>query len=212
MPLLPQPTLSKEFMQVIERAEAMHGFAIQSLPDTFTDENENSLVAALYSITEEHHAAILYLLRAGQFDGSAFTLARPLVDAAYRAHWIYACAKPEIVEKIRNGENCYPGLINMADAIEKKLSTDGIFTSIAPYINSLHEFAHGGMEQLLRRFDAAGNIRPSYSDADKIRLINASTAHFVALAIAWCQLIAGSNVDAICAREISNKYSELYEQ
>ena len=210
MPLLPQPTLSTKLTQAIERAEAMHGFAIQSLPDTFTDENEDSLVAAFYSITEEHHAAILYLLRAGQFDGSAFTLARPLVDAAYRAHWLYACAKPEIVERIRKGENCYPGLINMANAIEKKLSTGGIFTSIAPYINSLHEFTHGGMEQLLRRFDAAGNVRPSYSDADKVRLINASTAHFVALTIAWCQLSTGLDVDALCAREISKKYSELY--
>jgi hypothetical protein len=64
-------------------------------------------------------------------------LVRPLLDAAYRAHWIYSCAKPEIIERIKAGDDCYPGLINMAEAVDKKMDTDGFFTRF------FLVFAHG---------------------------------------------------------------------
>jgi hypothetical protein len=153
------------------------------------------LVASLFSLAMEHHGAILYLLRAGQFDGSAFSLIRPLIDCAYRAHWIYACAKPDIVLRIKNGEDVYPGLVNMAVEIEKKIDADGIFQSITPYIKGLHGYTHGGLEQLGRRFDAAGNVRPNYSDGEKLEAIRSTTGYFTALSIAWCQLISSDPPD-----------------
>lgn len=212
MPLV-KPAVSKELLQMIERAEVMHGFIQTTAPDRFVlDTDERMLVVALYSLVEEHHAAILYLLRAGQFDGSALALARPLVDAAYRAHWIYSCAKPEIIQRIKAGENCYPrAFIDMADAIEEKMATGGLFTSIKPYIQALHGYTHGGLEQLGRRFDGEGNVRATYTDGEKQEVVNATTAHFTALAIAWCQLISGgSQKDEPCSVLIGAKYAELY--
>jgi hypothetical protein len=212
MPITPRPPLSQKLLQMIERAETMHGFIQTTVPDGFTgDTDEIILMAALYSLVEEHHSALLYLLRAGQFDGSAFALARPLIDAAYRAHWIYSCAKPEIIRRIRKGENCYPGLQNMAEEVEKKLRTDGFFMTVIPYIMALHGFTHGGLEQLSRRFDQEGNIRPTYIDPDKQELINFTTAHLTALAIAWCQLTS-KVFDSTEPRSmlISAKHSELY--
>ena len=77
------------------------------------------------------HAAILYLLKAARYDGSALALVRPLIDGAYRAHWIYSCAKP-VFARIKNSENVYPRLINMADEIEKKVNADGLIATITP--------------------------------------------------------------------------------
>ena len=46
-----------------------------------------------------------------------------------------------------------------------------------------------------RRFDAAGNVAPNYSDEEKREAINAVTGHFTVLAIAWCQLISADPPD-----------------
>jgi hypothetical protein len=167
MPVI-KPTVSKELLLGVHQAEAMHNFIMETIPhDLILDTDEKTLVTALYSLVQEHHGAILYLLRTGRFDGSALALTRPLIDAAYRAHWIYSCARPEIIQRIRAGEDCYPGLLNMADAIEAKMATDGLFTSINPYIKALHGYTHGGLEQLGRRFDAEGHVRPTYRDGEK---------------------------------------------
>jgi hypothetical protein len=43
----------------------------------------------------------------------------------------------------------------------------GFFAAIAPHIAALHGYTHGGLEQLGRRFDAVGNVRPTYADGAK---------------------------------------------
>jgi hypothetical protein len=191
MPIIQPPRVSKQLQDEIFKAELMHDFTMATIPDRFVgDTDQKILVAAIFSLTSEHHGAILHLLKSGRFDGSALALVRPLIDGAYRAHWIYSCAKPDIVVRIKNGENAYPGLINMATETEKKINADGMFASIAPYINALHGYTHGGLEQLGRRFDAAGDVRPNYADGEKLEAVKATTAHLTALAIAWCQIIS----------------------
>lgn len=208
-----KPTVSKEVQDEILKAERMHNFILKTMPGGFlSDTDVKILVAALFSLTLEHHGAILHLLKAGQFDGSAFTLVRPFVDGTYRAHWIYACAKPDIVVRIKNGEDVYPGLINMATEVEKKSDAGGIFAAIAPYIHALHGYTHGGIEQLGRRFDAAGDVRPNYADAEKLEAIRATTGYITALAIAWCQLISTDAPDKEPrSKAISDRYIELYQ-
>ncbi len=213
MPTLPPPTLSQHLRQVLDSASTMHRFIADTALDSFTPaSDEIILVASLYSLVEEHHGAILYLLGAGQFDGSAFSLARPLIESGLRAHWIYSCAKPEHIQQIRTGkENVYPPLRNMAEEIEKQMQAGGIFEAIIPGIKSLHEFTHGGLEQLLWRFDSNGNIRPSFSDDDRRMLVDSVTAHFTMLSIAWCQLSVGSSANGeIRAASIGSRFSEIY--
>lgn len=188
MPFI-QPYVSPSLKEEITRAREMHRFIQTQIPDQLSDEHR--LVGLLFSLVMEHHGAILLLLETGHFDGSAFALVRPLIDAAYRAHWICVCARPEIVERIRNGENVYPGLPQMADGIEAKLDAGGFFAAIKPFINTLHGYTHGGLEQLTRRLDAVGNISPNYSDEEKAAAISSTTAHVSALAIAWCLLVTG---------------------
>jgi len=212
MPIIQPPLVSTQLRDEIHKAELMHDFIAATIPDKFVgDTDQKILVAAIFSLTSEHHGAILHLLKAGRFDGSAFALVRPLIDGAYRAHWIYSCAKPDIVARIKNGEDVYPGLINMATEIEKKIDADGMFASIAPYINALHGYTHGGLEQLGRRFDAAGDVRPNYADGEKLEAINATTAHFTALAIAWCQIVSTEPPDKEPrSKKISDHYVAEY--
>jgi len=212
MPIINPPVVSNKLLEEIHKAEQMHDFIMATIPDKFIgDTDQKLLVAAIFSLTAEHHGAILYLLKAGRFDGSALALVRPLIDGAYRAHWIYSCAKPDIVARIKNGENVYPGLINMATEIEKKINADGMFASIAPYINALHGYTHGGLEQLGRRFDATGNVKPNYSDRVKLEAVNATTAHLTALAIAWCQLVSTEAPDKEPrSKAISDRYVADY--
>jgi hypothetical protein len=208
MPVIQPPPVTKQLQDEIHKAELMHDFITATGPDKFVgDTDQKILVAAIYSLTLEHHGAILHLLKAGRFDGSALALVRPLIDGAYRAHWIYSCAKPDIVARIKNGENVYPGLINMATEIEKKVDADGMFSSIAPYIKALHGYTHGGLEQLGRRFDAAGAVKPSYEDGEKLEVVNATTAHLTALAIAWCQIVSTEPPDK---EPLSQKISDYY--
>jgi len=212
MPTIQPPPVSKQLQDEIHKAELMHDFISGTAPDEFVGSDKKILIAAIYSLTSEHHAAILYLLKAGRFDGSALALVRPLIDGAYRAHWIYSCAKPDIVARIKNGENVYPGLPNMADEIEKKVDADGMFASIKPYINALHGYTHGGLEQLGRRFNATGTaVQPNYSDEEKLEVVKAITAHLTALAIAWCQIASTDPPEKEArSKKISDHYVAEY--
>ena len=99
------------------------------------------------------------------------------------------------------------GLINMAEAVARNVDAGGFFLSITPYINALHGYTHGGLEQLGRRFDAGGDMRPTYSDGEKTEAIRATTAHLIALALAWCQIASGeNNADNHNAMAISEEY------
>jgi hypothetical protein len=110
MPIIQPPPVSKQLQDEIHKAELMHDFITATMPDKFVgDTDQKILVAAIFSLTSEHHGAILHLLKSGRFDGSALALVRPLIDGAYRAHWIYSCAKPDVVVRIKNGENVYDG-------------------------------------------------------------------------------------------------------
>src|SRR6185312_11121226 len=152
MPIIPPPPVSKQLQDGIHKAELMHNLIQETIPDKFVgDTDQKIIVAAFFSLVSEHHGAILNLLKAARFDGSALALVRPLIDGAYRAHWIYSCASPDSVTRVKNGENVYPRFTNMADEIEQKVDTDGMFASIKPYINALHGYTHGGLEQLSHR-------------------------------------------------------------
>ena len=212
MPVLNALPISDALKAEIARSIEMHTFVVRNVPDSFTgDTDEKMLVGSYFSLILEHHGAILHLFQTGQFDGSALALVRPLIDAAYRAHWVYSSASPENITKLRNGEKCDPGLINMAEAVERNVDAGGFFLTITPYINALHGYTHGGLEQLGRRFDAGGDIRPTYSDGEKTEAIRATTAHLIALAVAWCQIASGDNsADNPDAVAISEEYRKLY--
>jgi hypothetical protein len=208
-----QPTLSKELHSQIDRAEEMHNFLLANVPDRLVlDTDEKTVLVALFSLTIEHHGAILHLLKSGRFDGSAMTLTRPLIDCVYRALWLHCSGKHEHFVSVRAGGSPYPGLPNMADAIDKGLpATDGLFQALKPFITALHGHTHGGLEQLGRRFDGEGNVRATYVDGERFEVVNATTAYLVMFAVAWCQIYAGGDpVSEPRSAAIMQHYSETF--
>ena len=214
MALIQPKQISGELRREVERAAKNHTFIVRTIPDKFIgNSDEKILIASMLSLVLEHHGAIIHLFGTGQFDGSALALVRPLIDSAYRAHWVYSCASKDNLVKIREGQDVYPGLINMATEIEKKVGAGGFFLGVEPYIKALHGYTHGGLEQLGRRFDADGDVRPSYRDGEKSEAIRATTAHLTALTIAWCQIVSdNTSGDDPNAKSISDYYSSLYGQ
>jgi len=68
-----------------------------------TDRDE--IVIGLESLALEHISSVLLLLGTGDNTGSAFALARPTVEAALRAVWLYVGATDHEVLKARTGHN-----------------------------------------------------------------------------------------------------------
>jgi hypothetical protein len=82
MPIIQPPPVTKQLRDEIHKAELMHDFITTTIPDNFVgDTDQKILVAAIFSLTLEHHGAILHLLKAGRFDGSALALVRPYRDS-----------------------------------------------------------------------------------------------------------------------------------
>jgi hypothetical protein len=100
----------------------------------------------------------------------------------------------------------------MAEAVEKELPAGGVYSSVVPFIKTLHGFTHGGIEQLARRYDVEGSLVENYSDEEKRHMMNATTAHFILLSVTWCQLASGIPGDGQAnAKDILEKYTELYK-
>ncbi len=128
-----------------------------------TDRDE--IVIGLESLALEHISSVLLLLGTGDNTGSAFALARPTVEAALRAVWLYVGATDHEVLKARTGHNkAYKSLFHMARDIDRLQLTDGLFEHLVSAADGLHGLTHGGLEQVGRRFDAAGDVVPSYDE------------------------------------------------
>ena len=56
----------------------------------------------------------------------------------------------------------------------------------------MHDFAHGGLEQLSRRFDDNLQIKPSYSDEDIISLLSQATATTITTILERIQQVEGT--------------------
>jgi hypothetical protein len=206
-----QPHLSSELHTELERAGAFHKFVMKTFPGNFTVANDRvNMLAAKTHLADDLYGSILYLLSAGgAYDGGAFALVRPLVEASVEAQWQFFCASDETFKRAHAGEDVDPGLPNMMDELDKRIG-DPVFAGLRANVKTLHGFTHGGLEQLGRRFDAEGNLRASYSDKAKFEAIRVSAAIFALLSSIFCQ--AASNLPEKDGRSaaIEGKYAELY--
>jgi Family of unknown function (DUF6988) len=190
---------------IAQKACIIHEFVWDRIHGDLPNTLRIQLFAGFMAVVLEHHDSILVLLKTQKNYGSAFALMRPLVEAAYRAQWMYTCASDQELESIRDGRNLYPGFKIMADEIEAKYGTDNFFGLMKDSWKSLSGYTHTGLEQLARRFDHNGAVIPSYGIDEINEVINSTTAQVIALAIAFCHAIQRPAY----AEEISERYIEL---
>jgi hypothetical protein len=206
-----QPHLSPELRTELERAVAFDGFVRKTFPDTFIPADDRvTMLAAKTHLSDDLYGSIIYLLSAGgPYDGAAFALVRPLVEASVEAQWQFFCASDETFKRAYAGEDVDPGLPNMMQELDKHID-DPVFAGLRGNVKTLHGFTHGGLEQLGRRFDAEGNLRATYSDKEKFEAVRVSTATFALLSSVFCQAVCGVTKKDARSAAIEAKYGELY--
>jgi len=152
-----------------------------------TDRDE--IVIGLASLALEQISSVLLLLGTGNNNGSALALARPTVEAVLRAVWLYVGATDEEVFKARTGhKKAYKALSEMARDIDRLQQIDGTFEHLISEADGLNGLTHGGLEQIGRRFDAAGDVVPSYDEGSVRACIRAVVNTGTTMLLILCRM------------------------
>jgi|SRR5579859_3273020 len=161
-----RPSMTKETLEHLNKVEKVIGEAKRLLsrhgyPDTL----RTVILAGCLDQMIEHHDAMLLLMRNGKV-GSAFALARSIVESMYRGLWLNFCATDAQIEQFERKDELPLTMAEMADAIDEKYRAEGFFADLKkrtwPALNS---YTHSGMLQLGRRFTGQ-KVEPSYKDGE----------------------------------------------
>lgn len=169
--------------EVIER--------INSFIDDYTvkDDTRAMMMAGLLSLAREHYGSMLYLLDKGYY-GSASALARPLYEAQIRLTWLSLCCTDEVAQKLNNGTKQFDGITDLSKKIDRALQANTFYDVLKKNEDALHDYTHGGMRQIARRFNSEGYIEASFHDDELVDLIKVSG---MTLSMACMGFFAGVN-------------------
>jgi len=129
----------------------------------YPDDYRTTVVIGFISILVEHHEAILLLIMRDMV-GSAFTLARPIVEGVFRGLWLNACATDEQVKRFIDKDEIKLSVGAMAEAIDPAYNAGDLFRGIKKDAwDGLNSYTHTGMMQLGRRF-TEHEVKNSYTE------------------------------------------------
>jgi len=132
---------------------------------TYPDDSRTVTVIGFLSTMVEHHKSMLLLVRNCKV-GSAFALARSIVESAYRGMWIQACATPQQIKAFEEEDKFPVNMPDMAKAIDEAYRAYGFFENLRIRgWAALCSYAHSGMLQLGRRFTGS-KVMPNYRDGE----------------------------------------------
>jgi hypothetical protein len=142
-------------------AEANHILAKHDYPDN----SRTVIIIGLLATMMEHHKAMLLLIPSGRV-GSAFALARSIVESMYRGMWINVCASDPQVEAFEADDKFPVNMSDMAKAIDEAYRAYGFFEGLRIRgWAALCSYTHSGMLQLGRRF-REHKVQPNYDDTE----------------------------------------------
>jgi hypothetical protein len=170
-----EPRMKSEAIQHLGTVETAIAKLKEVLRDCKIDcDLRNLILIGTIDQLIEHHAAVLLLIRSNN-TGSAFALARSIVEGMYRGLWINFCATDDQVKQFEQKDNLPVNMNDMADAIDTKYRAEGFFEELRkrswPHLCS---YAHTGMLQLGRRFTGDA-LAPNYSDEEIVEITTAIT-------------------------------------
>jgi uncharacterized protein DUF6988 len=140
----------------------------------YPDDSRTVIVIGTITQIIEHHEAMLLLIRNDKV-GSAFALARGIVEGVYRGMWINFCATAAQIQEFERDDRLPVNMTEMAQEIDAKYQAQGFFEHLrAKTWAALCSYAHTGMLQLGRRFTGA-NAQPAYTDEEIIEVTTTST-------------------------------------
>src|ERR1700730_31269 len=153
----------------MHRAKEMHDFLASRLAGKYPHDDRRGLLAIFMSVAQSHHEAILLLAGQERLVSSAFALFRPMVEAAYRGLFVAFLAKDEQIETIKAGGEPYGRFNKLANDLDDKFQTDGMYSQYAGDAwKILNGYTHGGLEQLARRINQEGRLGDNF-DSEEIQ-------------------------------------------
>jgi len=170
------------------------------------------MVLCFISQMFEHHEATLVLLAHDQI-GSAFALARSIVEGVYRGLWINSGATDEQVERFAKKDEIDLGMTALAQANDKtyRLGKNGDFFQDFKKRSwdALNSYTHTGMMQLARRF-SEHEFKPDYTEKQVLQITTALTTLILMLAIYFLTVRGQKFIDAAKAiEELTRAYGPL---
>jgi hypothetical protein len=148
---------------------------------TYPDDTKTVMVMGFLSTMIEHHKAMLLLIRNGRV-GSAFALARSIVEGMYRGMWINACASAEQIESFDADDKFPVNMPDMAKAIDEAYRAGNYFVNLKERgWAALCSYSHSGMLQLGRRFTGS-KVVPNYRDEEIYEVTTTVTTCILLLA------------------------------
>jgi len=166
-------------------------------------------VLCFISLMFEHHESILALLALDKV-GSAFALARSVVEGVYRGLWINSGATGEAVERFARNDEIDLGMTALAQANDEtyKLGKNGDFFRDFKKRSwdALNSYTHAGIMQLARRF-SEHEFKPDYTEKQVVQITNALTTLILVLA-AYFLTVRGQKF--IEAAEAIDKLTQTY--
>jgi hypothetical protein len=117
----------------------------------FLIDNRNLTVIGFVSMLIEHQESLLVLVM-HEKAGSAFALARPIVEGAYRGMWLNLPATDDEVKKFNEKDKIDLGFGEIATALDGAYGTGDFFQDLKTRSwKALNSYAHDGMLQIGRR-------------------------------------------------------------
>lgn len=123
------------------------------LPGIGPDNLRADFARCAIDLALEHHSAIVGLVLHGHY-GSAAALLRPLLEAGTCAYWLMYAASCERIQALTDLDRDIPVLGAMLHELESKFLLAKELREAQKKRQSgswLHQFTHGGVNQLLRR-------------------------------------------------------------
>jgi hypothetical protein len=118
----------------------------------FNDEYRTTTVIGFISMLIEHQEAVLLLVM-HEKTGSAFALARPIIEGAYRGMWLNLPATDAELKKFNDKDEIEIKFGDMAAALDAAYGTEKLFKGLKKRSwDALNSYTHGGMLQIGRRF------------------------------------------------------------
>lgn len=174
--------MTQETIEHLNQVEGAVGQAKRLLAvHGYPDDLRTVMVIGFVDQIIEHHEAMLLLIRAGKV-GSAFALARSLVEGMYRGLWINFVATDVEVTRFERDDNIGLGMTQLARSIDVAYHAEHFFEELKNASwDALNSYAHTGVLQLGRRF-REHNVEPAYSDEEIFRITTSVTTCIVVLA------------------------------
>jgi len=118
----------------------------------YSPSEKNNLFMALFDISLEHAKSILILIENGKF-GSAYALARPLVESFIRGAWIQNCATDTEVTRLSEKDKINKDFSVLIDEVEGTTGWPNFFSWVKDNLyKNMNSYTHGGNQLVARRF------------------------------------------------------------